>query len=302
MADAAPQGADAPPVPPAPPIPPPPGRAIRLPGRGTTWVREAAGPPGAPTVFLLHGWTATADLNWLPTYGPLSRHFRVLAMDHRGHGRGIHSRRPFRLQDCADDVAAVADATGTDQFIVVGYSMGGPIAQLTWKRHRDRVNGMVLCATSRRFAGSDLRQRAMFGGLFGLSMATRLAPARVRRGLVATAMSRRPDQIPLSPWALDELSRHDPAELLQAGYAIGGFDSRSWIGEIEVPTAVVITRQDMVVAPRYQLALANSIPGATVHLVDGNHAVCVERPSRFVPVLVDACRSVSRRAASTVRG
>ena len=57
-------------------------------------------------------------------YAPLSRRFRVLAMDHRGHGRGIHSRRPFRLQDCADDVAAVADATGTDRFIVVGYSMG----------------------------------------------------------------------------------------------------------------------------------------------------------------------------------
>jgi len=40
------------------------GRAVTLPGRGTTFVREVAGPPGAPTVMLLHGWTATAGLNW----------------------------------------------------------------------------------------------------------------------------------------------------------------------------------------------------------------------------------------------
>src|SRR5947199_1060592 len=212
-----------------PPITLPPGRAVQLPGRGTTWVREAAGPPGAATVVLLHGWTATADLNWAPTYGPLSRYFRVLAMDHRGHGRGIRARRPFRLEDCADDVAAMADATGTDQFIVVGYSMGGPVAQLTWKRHRDRVTGLVLCATSRRFSGSDVRERAMFSGLFGLSMAARVAPARMRQAMIGAMINRRSTQTPLTAWAIDELSRHDPAELLQAGYAIGGFDSRSWI-------------------------------------------------------------------------
>src|SRR3954464_11637259 len=94
-----------------PPIALPPGRAVQLPGRGTTFVREAAGAPGAPPLALLHGWTATADLNWSASYGLLSRYFRVLAMDHRGHGRGIRARRPFRLEDCADDVAAMADPT-----------------------------------------------------------------------------------------------------------------------------------------------------------------------------------------------
>jgi 3-oxoadipate enol-lactonase len=129
-------------------------------------------------------------------------------------------------------------------------------------------------------------------------MATRLAPPQVRRSMISALINRRAGhaQTPISAWAVDELSRHDPAELLQAGYAIGGFDSRSWIGEVDVPTAVVVTRQDQLVSPRYQLALAESIRGATVHPVEGNHAVCVEHPSRFVPVLVDACRSVSQRA------
>src|SRR4051794_13728003 len=101
----------------------PPGRAVELPGRGTTFVREVEGPPGAPTVVLLHGWTATADLNWFPSFGPLGRRFHVVALDHRGHGRGIRTSAPFRLEDCADDVVALGDVLGLDRFVVAGYSM-----------------------------------------------------------------------------------------------------------------------------------------------------------------------------------
>ena len=85
----------------------PAGRFVELPSRGRTFVREHPGPHGAPTVVLLHGWTATAALNWRPSFGPLSDHFRVLALDHRGHGRGLRAADPFRLEDCADDVAAL---------------------------------------------------------------------------------------------------------------------------------------------------------------------------------------------------
>ena len=89
----------------------PPGRRVELPGRGTTFVREIAGPSGAPTLVLLHGWMTTADLNWCTSYGALGRHFRVLALDHRGHGQGIRSRR-FRLEDCADDSRCLNTRTG----------------------------------------------------------------------------------------------------------------------------------------------------------------------------------------------
>ncbi|HRE00655.1 MAG TPA: alpha/beta fold hydrolase, partial [Ilumatobacteraceae bacterium] len=84
--------------------------------------------------MLLHGWTASADLNWFLTYFPIGRDYRVVAIDHRGHGRGIRSRRAFRLADCADDAVALADELGIERFIPIGYSMGGPIAQLVWHR------------------------------------------------------------------------------------------------------------------------------------------------------------------------
>jgi len=111
-----------------PPIPL--GRRLVLPGRGTTFFRELEGPPGAPTVVLLHGWIASGGLNWYKCFEPLSEHFRVIAPDLRGHGRGIRSWRRFRLSDCADDVAVMCTELGVESAIFVGYSMGGPVAQL----------------------------------------------------------------------------------------------------------------------------------------------------------------------------
>src|SRR4051812_49284810 len=124
------------------------GRRVELPGRGTTFVREVEGPPGAPTVLLLHGWMASGGLNWFQTFDLLGEHFRVLAPDLRGHGRGIRSPRRFRIGDCADDAAALLDELGEGPVIAVGYSLGGPVAQMLWKRHPEKVRGLVLCATA----------------------------------------------------------------------------------------------------------------------------------------------------------
>ncbi len=283
---------------PVPPDPPgvPPGRAVELPGRGTTFVREAAGPPGARTLLLLHGWTATGGLNWFPSFEPLAKTFRVLAIDHRGHGRGIRSRRRFRLQDCADDGVALADELGIDTFIPVGYSMGGPIAQLLWHRHPDRLDGLVLCATSRNFRGQPI-ERALFGAMTGLSVAARVTPASWHRSMSGRVLTRRLDpSSELGAWAKSEMLRNDPRVLIEAGHALGRFTSRDWISGVDVPTAVVVTEQDSVVPPHRQHKLAESIAGATVHPVRGDHGVCALDPGRFVPALLEACTSVATRA------
>ena len=83
-----------------PPLPPA-GRSTFPDGERHSSASCPPRPPNAPTVLLLHGWTATADLNWFGVYETLGRHFRVVAMDHRGHGLGIRTRKPFRLADCA---------------------------------------------------------------------------------------------------------------------------------------------------------------------------------------------------------
>lgn len=277
----------------------PPGGPIEVPGRGTTFVRQIDGPVGAPTVVLLHGWTATADLNWITAYAALGRHFRVVAIDHRGHGRGIRPRGRFRLRDCADDVAAVCDVLGIDSFVPVGYSMGGPIAQLTWKRHTDRVEGLVLCATSRNFSGSQA-ERMMFTALPALATTARFTPGALRRRVREQLITGRFPDDPMSQWAADELRRADPVKVMEAGASLGRFDSSPWIGRIEVPTAVVLTERDTAVPPRRQRALADSIPTARVFSVKGDHAVCMTDPKAFVPPLVEACLDVTSRSRAVV--
>lgn len=277
-----------------PPLPP--GRFLELPRRGTTFVRDLPGPTGAPTVVLLHGLGASADLNWFPSFWPLARHFRVVAIDHRGHGRGIRSVKPFRLSDCADDVAVMADVLGIDRFVPVGYSMGGPVAQLIWKRHRDRVDGLVLCATSRNFRGRPAEQ-AMFALLPGLSLVARATPPITRRRVTERFLAAPVDSPPLRQWAMAELRRNDPARLMEATAALGRFSSRDWIGGVDVPTAVVVTTEDGLVPVNRQLKLADAIPHARVIRVRGDHSVCVSQPRVFVPALVEACRTASVVAA-----
>jgi pimeloyl-ACP methyl ester carboxylesterase len=277
----------------------PPGRVIDLPGRGTTFIREVQGPRLAPMLILLHGLTASADLNWFTSFAALGRHYRVVALDQRGHGRGITLRgRRFRLEDCADDVAALADELGVRQFVPVGYSMGGAVAQLVAHRHGDRVAGLVLCATSGSFSSGRPESRLAFGALAGMSAAVRLTPLAVRRQIAGAFLRDRSSDSGIARWARTEMMRNDPAAVLQAAGALGRFRSRDWLGAVDVPAAVVVTTHDRLVSPMRQFRLAESLPNATVHPVAGDHGVCVAQPRLFVNALLDACASVAARAPS----
>jgi pimeloyl-ACP methyl ester carboxylesterase len=268
----------------------PAGRFVELPDRGTTFIREAAGPPGAPTLILLHGLSATGGLNWMWCFQPLSARYRVISIDHRGHGHGIPTRH-FRLADCADDVAALAGELGIEQFTAVGYSMGGPIAQLLWHRHRSLVNGLVLCATARNFRSQ--RSQVAFSLMPFITAALRSTPGVARRAVMSRLLEQRMAGLPAREWVMDELQSADPAAIAEAAAAIGRFSSREWIGEVDVPTAVVVTEQDRLVPPHRQRRLAESIPGARIVPVQGDHGVCVADPRRFVPALLDACSTSS---------
>ncbi len=272
----------------------PEGRALELPGRGTTWIREAPGPSNAPTLLLLHGWTANSALNWFGTYETLQRDFNVVAMDHRGHGQGIRSRRRFRLEDCADDAAAVLETLGIERAIAVGYSMGGPIAQLLWRRHPKMIEGLVFCATAARFR--DRRgERALNGVVTGLSFATRVAPPAVKTRVSERVLISKYDTTPLGNWAREQARQNDLRTMLEAGHDVASYDARAWISTVNVPTAVVISTRDETVPPHRQHQLADSINEATVFEVNGRHDMCATRPERFTDALFEACQDVAAR-------
>ncbi len=187
-------------------------RFVDLPRGDRLFVHELAGPPGAPTLILLHGLGGTAAGNWATAMPTLARHFRLIAPDLRGHKVGS-----------VDDVVDLADALGVERFIAVGYSLGSAVASQLARRHPDRVQAMVLCAA--------------------------------------------------------------------AGVAVPSAVSQS---DAEIPTSVVVTRQDRLVPAWRQLELARSLPGASVHTVEGNH-FAFSRYDVFVPVLLEACQTVALR-------
>lgn len=262
---------------------------LDIPGRGAAFVREHHGPEGAPTLLLLHGWTVTADINWGPSYEGLGRHFSLLALDQRGHGQGIRSRKPFTLEDAADDAVALIRARGKERVIVVGYSMGGPVAQLIWHRNPEVVSGLVLCSTALKFGGG----RFFYASMLAMSRLTRFFPARLSRPFTANFAKRRFAGLAMGDWARDQVAPNDTSAMFAAGWSIGGFDSSAWIGAVDVPTSVVITTEDRTVDPSYQRRLAAAIPAAEVFEVAGGHGVCLMNPGIYVPVLRRACQWVA---------
>jgi pimeloyl-ACP methyl ester carboxylesterase len=274
------------------------GRRVELPGRGAIWVREQPGPKDAATLVLLHGLGATGGLNWGSAIVELGRTFRVIAVDHRGHGRGIRTGR-FRLEDCAEDVAALADELHLDRPVLVGYSMGGPIAALVWRNHRDLPRGMVFCATSRNFRGTP-GEKAMFLAMAMAGLSPFSVPQVLLRswaGLLCAIPTLPTWPANLMRWTLDEMAGHDPRCLIQAAGELGRFDASSWIHEVDVPTAVVATTRDQLVSIERQVRLAQAIPSAVLHPVESGHLNSLWRGANpFVETLVGACEEVVRRA------
>lgn len=291
------------------PVPPPglpPARVVTVPGRGEFFVREAPAPhPDAPTVVLLHGWLFSADVNWHPSYQPLAELARVVALDHRGHGRGPRPSEPFRLHDVADDVAALLRTLDTGPAVAVGYSMGGAVAQLLWQRHPDVVRGLVLAATSGTF-NVTARDRWTWRLMGMLQLLFRLAPRYWWESAVrAQAAGALPltitkmvsadtprEVIDLLPWLLGELDRGSAEDLAEAGREIGRFDARGWLTSVDVPTAVLITMRDQIVPERNQRDLAARIPDALVVDLDVDHDGAVAGAATFVPALLKAVQHV----------
>ncbi|MDQ4085374.1 MAG: alpha/beta hydrolase [Actinomycetota bacterium] len=275
----------------------PAGELVDLPDRGTTYVVDLGGPsPTAPTVLLLHPLGCTGLLGWFPSLDTLSTRFRVVVMDQRWHGKGICSDR-FRLADCADDAAALIAELGLGPTIVVGYSMGSVVAQMTWYRHPGAVDGLVLCASTDSFRQTS-SERFFHAGM-GMTMAGLRGLAYARSEAMAARAQRQLQHTEpvsdLHQWALAEFRSTSPWAVGQALGKLGRFSSREWIGGVDVPSAVVVTNRDRAIPADRQRGLAMSIPGATLHEVDGGHASCVLGHDRFLPSLMEACQSVSAR-------
>lgn len=275
----------------------PTGRTVELPGRGRTYLVDTGPPPedrAAPTLVLLHALACTGLLTWYPSLPALMTRYRVVVFDQRWHGAGPRPRQ-FRLEDCADDVAAVAEALRVPSVVAVGYSMGSLVAQLTWQRHPELVSGAVFAASATSFGRPGREARLLTGVSSGIG---RVAEWRCR--MLAELDQHMPHALD-NRWAYNQFRSTRGPAVTAATAAITRFDSSAWIGGMTVPTSVVLTRRDRAIRPERQRRLAALLPDATTYEVDAGHAACVLEADRFRPALLAACASVASRVAATER-
>ena len=214
---------------------------------------------------------------------------------YRGHGRTAPPRDPRRvsIEDLADDVACVLDDALVERAVLIGHSMGVQVALETYRRHRDRVAGLVLVCGApshplKTFRGSaaleDLlptvqrwihRVPGVITRLTRMVLPTRLAyevasRLEIRRELVEPA-----DFMPY----LEGMARIDTRLFVAMLSAAGQHTADALLPEIAVPTLVIAGARDGFTPPERSREMAGAIPGAELlEIPNASHTAPIERP------------------------
>lgn len=269
-----------------PRFPPPQEHPWPLPGRtvfvdGREFVVRQTGPADAPDIVLIHGLGGSGLTEWFEVGPRLAERFRVTLVEHRNHGSAARFPGRYEIDDLAADTAGVLGAVGVSRATVVGYSMGGTIAQALAHRHPDLVERLVLIGTFAAHPPSWRVARELGSYLVrAWERLTGFGTPEVRAGylILTGAIERRHAE-----WMWDETHRRDVDGGAAASLALMRFDARVWIGELEVPTLVIVPTHDQLVPPRWQYDVANAVRGArVVDIAGGRHEVPWTHPDRLV--------------------
>jgi aminoacrylate hydrolase len=228
---------------------------------------------------------------WSPQVADLSRDFRVVIHDHRGAGQSTHSRITYSVEQMADDVLKLMDALRIETAHFVGHSTGGAIGQVIALEHPRRLRSLVLSAT---WAGPDPYFRRVFE-----SRKEVLQTLGLEAYLRASALFLMPPAwVSANDRVLTEqhraaLAGAAPIEVMTSRIdAIVRHDRRARLGEIRVPTLVIVAQDDMITPRFYSDELASRVPGAKLVVLDGG--------GHFAPVA--AADSYNRAVGGFLRG
>jgi pimeloyl-ACP methyl ester carboxylesterase len=259
-------------------------QTIELAGRRFAWRSVGQGPP----LLLINGYAATGE-DWDPAFlSALAASFEVLCPDNRGFGDSeLGDPGELTIDAMADDLEALLDALGHDRLPVVGWSMGGFVAQALAERRPRRVQAMVLLASApagpqavpgdpRTFSmltdhSGSAREQAT--RLISLLFPPELAPAIDREAgeLVAAARA------VLSGEALSAQER---------ALAAWGAEPRALPGAGAPPVLALCGSEDVVIPPQNSELLAARWPGGRAEQLSGSgHAFMAQEPERVASMI-----------------
>lgn len=233
---------------------------------------------GEPLV-MIRGVGSSAAL-WYAQLPDLSQRLRLLIFDNRAAGRSSDPGGPFSISDQAADTLGLMDAMGLERAHVLGFSMGGTIAQEMALSRPERVASLILVGThcgGEHKVQPDPEIRALFDDLIEQGTAEARDAAN-RSVFTAQTMEQRPELVQNDA----RISAQFPVKsetLKRQRQATGSFSSWERLPLITAPTLVLSGDQDMLVPPANSEILAKRIPGAQLGIVPGGgHRLLVEQP------------------------
>lgn len=237
---------------------------------------------GLPVVFL-HAFPLNRTM-WEPQISALVAESRCISIDVRGFGEST-AAAPYSMDRYADDVAAVLDALQIQRAVVVGLSMGGYVAFALWRRHRERIRGLVLADTR---AGADTietvgRRRELIE-IAETEGSTAVANRQIAGLIGKTTRDKRPDIYDAAHRMMAEASVEGIAGALEA--MIARPDSSETCATIDVPTLVIVGDEDVPTPVKEARTLASLIAGSRLEiLTQAGHLSNIERPAAFNTVV-----------------
>jgi 3-oxoadipate enol-lactonase len=240
-----------------------------------------AGPAGAPTLLLLGPLGGTGEL-WAAQAPRLAEQFRVVRVDHRGHGRSPVPPGPYRLDDLGGDVLALLDRLGADRAHLAGLSLGGMVGLWLAQRAPERLDRLALLCTSAQLGPPQMwADRAATVLAEGTDAVADQAIGRWFRPAYTAA---RPEQVAS---IRATIAATPPVGYAGCCAAIEQMDLRAGLGAVRAPTLVVAGADDPSTTPEHLQLIAAGIPGSRyVELADCAHAAIVEQAGPTTDLLL----------------
>jgi 3-oxoadipate enol-lactonase len=231
------------------------------------------GPDSAPVLVLASSLGTTLEL-WEGNVDAFAARFRVLRYDHRGHGGSPVPPGPYEVADLANDVLELLDEHELGSVSWCGISLGGAVGLWLAASAPERLDRLVVASSSARFGPAESwTERARIVRESGLDA---ISEAVVERWF--TPRFRR-DEHELAERFRAMLEATPPEGYAACCEAIAGWDFRDRLGEIRVPTLVVVAEDDPATPPEHGRLLADGIPGAELATIaHAAHLANVEQP------------------------
>ena len=229
-----------------------------------------------PLVMIMGG---VGNLDWWNPHmiEELSKNFKVVTFDNRGTGRTDISGKEFSVRLFADDTAGLMDALGISQADILGWSLGGFVAQELTLNYPEKVRRLILYSTSCGGAKSVPRSREAAAMLVRASAGGMSAEESMRMAIrfshTSDFIENNPDFVELMVKRMLRAPTSLEVSIRQTG-ATAGFDSYDRLPRIKAPTLVLSGKRDIGVPPENGSILAKAIPNAKlVFLEKSGHAL-----------------------------